>query len=861
GLATLNSSSNSVHLISKSLNVNESTTDSSINLEDALPVADTSIKSFGDYIVSYEDNNVSPVNVIIPSLTTGTSQTGVKAGGATVGMTANKQTITVTTYAGLLLWSHKLTENPLLKSYYSSVLSQTNISTYKVINFAYLESKNILFVLFGNESTANSVTTLSNLVVFGLDINSGAIVVPKDAKLAESQVIAKARNNSEFIFFNSSDQLIVTSGSTNANIQVSTKIMSFDDNSGFANVKGNDDETNNFGTVAGVVNSTNDYLLGFLPSGVKGINFSVWLYDFAITSTNYAKPQLSYSTSNDTTGAPETSINKSGNTGSVTTTSYNYYVFPVNDEFVNLTPSNNSNYKYSVANMMGNNTYRGYLNSQNSFPDFNSIYKRFFITSSKLTDNTITESIGVLLDSYDKMFASFSTVPVTLNVTNTTFTYGLSNTSTNTSNNKIYFNVANNQLTGPTSGSLNYDETKKTGLQNDVVVNNWGFNSVGYDKESDFVYFSLSGEEHDYSSTGKGDANGKYLTNTRYIDLKSATSDATRVSSDDYIEENPYTLSDVNFDTYSSDNIYLTKQVIDGDNGQWLFTTPTNFNDDTKNFEPTTNSKIDFYSLENLAKDIQDKSTALKNMMPSSIQTSSLDDFLKENQWSDFVKFKKVQGDDKTGEINLETEITYANNFGDSETTTASNNGSVYYDSYIRVTGFLASKDFSLTFKQDTDSAVTEIKSKYSAEKIVQSITGKAFVINHLFENLIVNGEKFIPSEENVTLKNGNSTNSLVVEVKVPIKTSLTDEKGILPVGFPENDAVLTFTYDGFTGTETPPIEQYPDSTNKPSNQNPVNGLSAGEIAGIVIGCLALAAIIIAVVVLIRIRTKAKVRV
>ena len=341
GLATLNNSSNSVHLISKSLNVNESTTDSSINLEDALPVADTSIKSFGDYIVSYEDNNVSPVNVIIPSLTTGTSQTGVKAGGATVGMTANKQTITVTTYAGLLLWSHKLTENSLLKNYYSSVLTVSDISTYKVINFAYLESKNILFVLFGDEQTSGN----TNLVIFGLDINSGAIIVPSEAKLSDNQVIAKARNNSSFIFFNTKNELIVTSGSTNTNIQNSTKIITFDTTTGFLNRKGNDETTNNFGTISGLP-ASNDYLLGFLPSSVEGINYSFWLYG-PVSSSNYAKPQLSYKTSNDTTGASNVSINL---TGGIATTSFNYYVFPVNDDFVNLTPSNNSGKKFDVAN-------------------------------------------------------------------------------------------------------------------------------------------------------------------------------------------------------------------------------------------------------------------------------------------------------------------------------------------------------------------------------------------------------------------------------------------------------------------------------------------------------------------------------
>ncbi|MDE5952819.1 MAG: hypothetical protein K2G48_01745, partial [Malacoplasma sp.] len=472
--------------------------------------------------------------------------------------------ITLTTYAGLLLWSHKLTDNNLLKQYYSSVKSVNDISTYKVINFAYLESKNILFVLFGQETTTDSTTTLSNLTVFGLDINSGAIVVPKNATLSNDQVIAKARDNSAFIFFNSSDQLIVTSGYTNANIVLSTKIMSFDDNNGFSNVKGNDAETNDFNTITGVADESRDYLLGFLPSGVKGINFSIWLF-YNANNNGYARTQLTYKSSNAATNAPDVSINK---TGGVTTYSFNYYVFPVDDDFVSITPSNDS-VRFEIANKLNNVTYRGYLNSTSQMPDFNSIYKRFFITSNSTTGTTVKESVGVLLDSYDKMFASFSVVPYVLDATNSSYTY--EKDASNRNKTATYMNMANNTITGPNQAdSLNYDAVKKTGLEDNLVVNNWEFSSVGYDKESDFVYFSLSGEEYSYSGN-PGEATGKYLTNTRYIDLKPETDIDKRVSADAYIQDSPYTLSDVNFDTYTdTNNLYLAKQAINGSDGQWL---------------------------------------------------------------------------------------------------------------------------------------------------------------------------------------------------------------------------------------------------------------------------------------------------
>ncbi|MDE6429269.1 MAG: hypothetical protein K2K18_02015, partial [Malacoplasma sp.] len=459
---------------------------------------------------------------------------------------------------------------------------------YKVINFAYLESKNILFVLFGDEQTSGN----TNLVVFGLDINSGAIIVPSEAKLSDNQVIAKARNNSSFIFFNTKNELIVTSGSTNTNIQNSTKIITFDTTTGFLNRKGNDETTNNFGTISGLP-ASNDYLLGFLPSSVEGINYSFWLYG-PVSSSNYAKPQLSYKTSNDTTGASNVSINL---TGGIATTSFNYYVFPVNDDFVNLTPSNNSGKKFDVANKKNDTTYRGYLNNVNSMPNFNSIFKRFFVTSSKTSGNTVTESVSVLLDSFDKMFTSFCSIPIILNSSNTSFTYGLGDT---------YFNLVNGQTTGPSAaGSLNYDQTKNSGLQDGIIVDKWELNSVGYDKESDFVYFSLSGQEYSYSSGTKGQANGKYLTNIRYVDLQPGLADDKRVSSDDYIQESPYTLSDVNFETYTDqNNIYLVKQTINGDSGQWLSTTTADLNDDAANFKTT--GTINFNSLESFTNIIEE---------------------------------------------------------------------------------------------------------------------------------------------------------------------------------------------------------------------------------------------------------------
>ncbi|MDE5952695.1 MAG: hypothetical protein K2G48_01080, partial [Malacoplasma sp.] len=314
------------------------------------------------------------------------------------------------------------------------------------------------------------------------------------------------------------------------------------------------------------------------------------------------------------------------------------------------------------------------------------------------------------------------------------------------------------------------------------------------------------------------------------------------------------------FDTYTdTNNLYLAKQAINGSDGQWLSTTVENFNDDAQDFTPTNQqnpelSKINFSSLGDLSKYLE-QSTILNNTMPSSISATSFDDYLKENNdwFKDAVKFKNVNGNNETGEISFETEITYQNNFGDNLA-----NGSVSYVTYIQATGF-AQKDFVLTFKQDTDSAVTQFKKDYSAKKIVET-NNKGWVIENLVQQITIKNQTINVTESMITISNPNDT-SLQVEINIPIKTSASDNSGVLPVGFPQQDAKKTITYNGFTGTDAPSFVELPNDPNSTNNPNSGEELSTGAIAGIVIGCLALAAIIIATIVLIRIRAKARISV
>ncbi|MDE7112225.1 MAG: hypothetical protein K2N92_01350, partial [Malacoplasma sp.] len=122
--------------------------------------------------------------------------------------------------------------------------------------------------------------------------------------------------------------------------------------------------------------------------------------------------------------------------------------------------------------------------------------------------------------------------------------------------------------------------------------------------------------------------------------------------------------------------------------------------------------------------------------------------------------------------------------------------------------------------------------------------------------------------ENMVTLSNP-SDDSLKIDIKIPIKTSATDTYGQLPFGFPEEKAVLTKTYSGFIGDEAPnfiplPDIPIPDDSNNPgdssnNNSKPEQGLSVWSIVGIVIGILAISAIIVIAVMLIRKKAKLKI--
>ncbi|MDE6562709.1 MAG: hypothetical protein K2J98_00330, partial [Malacoplasma sp.] len=287
----INKSENKISLVKNELNTNQ-INDSRDYVEEASAVYDTSIKNFRNYIVSYSDKNIYPVNVIFNSNQTKNNsddKQNLKPGGAQIGMTTNMQTITCTSYSGMLLWSSKLTENKLIKNYYNEIKKIDDINSFKVINYIYLEEKQILFVLFGekvenknneeNEVSENSIS-LQNLVVFGLDVKSGSVFVPTNGDLANDEIISSVNDDSAFIFLNSANQLIVTSANTVADINRTTKILSFDESGkGFSVIKDalkdNSDSNPFYSRVSGT--NANDMLLGIVPSNVPGVNYALWL--------------------------------------------------------------------------------------------------------------------------------------------------------------------------------------------------------------------------------------------------------------------------------------------------------------------------------------------------------------------------------------------------------------------------------------------------------------------------------------------------------------------------------------------------------------------------------------------------------
>ena len=735
-----NKNTSSISLDSKDLNLTEA--ERNANLSNALAVSDTSIKSFADYIVSYEDKNITPVNVILPKISASEPNFNIREGGATVGMTSNKQTITFTAYDGLLLWDTKLTENLLLKEYYSSVKKITDISKFKVVNYAYLESKKTLFVLFGEDDG----TTLKNLVVFGLNINSGSIVVPANANLASDQIIVSAKNDSQFIFFNSSEQLVVTSGNKVTYLINSTKVISFDENdSGFKVLKGNE-QYFNYTQVAGT--NPNDIFVGFLPSTKRGFNYSLW-----IGQTNSNIDPILINQSSNPTDRYETSG-----------VQYKYYIVVVNDNFENVV----NTFSDLSVNLRGYIAEFDDTAKKPKLPDFKNVYKRFFYNGSS---DAGKDFLCILVDSFYPTYASF-----------THFSFDVDQKKAvldNTQNNK------NQTIDGP--------KTEDFG-NNRVLASSWKFDSVSYDKSTNSIYYSISGQI---------EGSDRVLAKSSYVKLNNAPT-SYEVRNDSYIQEDsPYTLVGVNLTTYADkQNAYISKLYINNGKASWL-TRPTSNN--SSSFTATTNSDIKFYSFDKVVNDLEN-SELIISKMPSMITNDDINNFIqsKYNIENATIDIKNITVNKNSNLITFISEITYSNNFGNGSTT----NDKVIYTLYDSVRGF-SENDLVVNFKDNAENSVVDIKNRYSAKEIVNS-NNKGFVIQNLLKEARIKNINIVNKldDKMITISNPDKDKKdLKVDITLSPRQNVS-EFG-LPLGF-DKDLTKSFTFTGFEGTEIPAFVPLP---------------------------------------------------
>ncbi|MDE5775060.1 MAG: hypothetical protein K2H51_01860, partial [Malacoplasma sp.] len=592
--------------------------DKSINYQDSFPVAKASIKSLSDYVVAYEDNNVYPVNV----------------NNATIGMTYDFTTLTYTTYGGILLWSSDLTQNLLIKKYYSTILNISNIGAYRVNNFAYQKSSNLLFVLFGDKNKKNQV-------IFAIDIFTGKINIPNSAYLKNDQIIAKVSDDSGFIFFNTDDEIIVTSGGLRNDVNRTTKIFTYlPQDNGFT------DNNLNINLPYATTDETRKDLLIGIVAGSTTVNYGYYVSSEAKKNT-FNNFGIAESSSTDFT---------------TNYYSYDYYVVPLKN---NLTKENRS-YNSAVVSNKGNSSfYFGYISPENTPPDFNNIYKRIYKLEN--ASSPTTSYMIALIDGYYKFLDSYTLI-------SDAGYWIMSNASKGFGQD---MSSSNNQLLIPKRENFSSNEK--------VVANSWKFNSFGYDSSSNLLYFDISGQK---INTTNNQPSG-YMSKMGYLQFSSSA--LSLKVSDFSTEDKEYNLYSINSDSYSSKNYYMGKQLVNS-NPTWL-----SRSGDNQNYTPIANGNINFSQLNNsnlnLIQQIEENSL-FKQTMPENINNTELNNLISSLKINDgSIKISKLSSNNKTGLISLQVEISQTNNFGDNVT-----NGNIQYTFKIDFYGYSLEKDFIFKF-------------------------------------------------------------------------------------------------------------------------------------------------------------------
>ncbi|MDE7099768.1 MAG: hypothetical protein K2N99_00925, partial [Malacoplasma sp.] len=470
-----------------------------------------------------------------------------------------------------------------------------------------------------------------------IDIFTGKINIPNSAYLKNDQIISKVTNNSGFIFFNSANEIIVTSGGTKANVDATTKIFTYSPlNNGFTDKK----LTINLPTAYNDESVNNDLLIGIIP-GASGTNYGYYVFSKANASKNNWTMGIS-STENFVTSGHST---------------YNYYIIPLNDDL----STKNRNFK--VVNNNGNpKVVFGYTSYEDTLPDFDKIYKRIYKLEN--ASNSSSTYMFALIDGYWKFYDSYSLISDNGTTMSVSASKGFGTVRDSSNNQQLL------------AQQKDFNENEK------VLANSWEFTNFGYDSESNLFYFSFSGQKIN-TITNQPDG---YKTKMGYFQFLNSSLSLNVGNFEN--EANNYSLYSVGYDSYSSQNYYMGKQLYQS-NPVWL-SRKENQND----YIQTQNSSINFSQLIvsniNLIQQIEENKL-FKEVMPENITSTDLNNLVDSLNLP--IKILKISSNNQTGTISLQVEISQTNNFGDNVT-----NGNIQYVFNIDFYGYSLEKNFIFKF-------------------------------------------------------------------------------------------------------------------------------------------------------------------
>lgn len=200
------------------------------------------IDDFTDYNILYSSSDIAPVN---------TNQ-------GMIGMTTNKQNLTLTTYDGILVWNKKFNELKEIKEYYKNKLNVDDISQYTINNYIYQPKNNILIILFGNSNNTNQI-------MFAVDFVTSNFFVP----IKDEEFIVPVLDGVTNLYLNSSQNIIgISSGKKFVEYSTKSQLFSFDTKLGISQI---DLKFNDF-----ISTSAEDYFISLIQ-GINGKNIALFL--------------------------------------------------------------------------------------------------------------------------------------------------------------------------------------------------------------------------------------------------------------------------------------------------------------------------------------------------------------------------------------------------------------------------------------------------------------------------------------------------------------------------------------------------------------------------------------------------------